>query len=301
MKHKILNKITKITSPIGQTGKTSLANNLALRFAQAGYLTAVVELDRYTGTSPYLNNTVMTSPERSLKKAMETSDEQAIIHCFMHSENHENLFFLSLRIKDEIHDLHRFSMAQIEKILRIARNKFDKIFIDVPMNYLDNGYFAALHFGPHQTLVVVDENILGWHRLKQYDLFLKSIKTGYQRTALVVNKRMEILPESFMNSLAADLTIIRPEQRFELPFLREMIEACNGGVLLGDMSPASKIEKQYMAGLEAIEKFILREEEGALTAKAPRPAKWTFLNLFGKNKRHGVMPREIQETDTYEA
>lgn len=301
MKNKILHKITKVTSPLGQTGKTSLANNLALRFAQAGYLTAVVELDRYTGASPYMNNTVMASPERSLKKAMETSDEQAIIHCFMHSENHENLFFLSLRVKDEIHDLHRFSMAQIEKILRIARNKFDKVFIDVPMNYLDNGYFAALHFGPHQTLVVMDENVIGWHRLKQYDLFLKSIKTGYQRTALVVNKRLEILPESFMNSVSADLAMIRPEQRFELPFLREMIESGNTGVLLGDMSAANKLEKQYMAGLGAIEKFILREEEALQGASPAGREKKSFLNLFGKRKGPDTQLKDSSEEDAHEA
>ncbi len=301
MKNKILHKITKITSPLGQTGKTSLANNLALRFAQGGYLTAVIELDRYTGTSPYLNNTVTASPERSLKKAMETSDEQAIINCFMHSEQHENLFFLSLRIKDEIHDLHRFSMGQIEKILRIARNKFDKVFIDAPMNYLDNGYFAALHFAPHQTLVVLDENIIGWHRLKQYDLFLKSIKTGYQRTALVVNKRMEILPESFMKGMAADLTMIRPEQRFELPFLREVIQSGNEGILLGDMNPTNKAEKQFLMGLEAIEAFILNGTENPKVDEKTVKEKKKFLNLFGKRKSSLKIPQDIPEINAHEA
>ncbi len=301
MKNKILHKITKITSPMWQTGKTSLANNLALRFAQGGYLTAVIELDRYTGTSPYLNNTVLSTPERSLKKAMETSDEQAIIHCFMHSEHHENLFFLSLRVKDEIHDLHRFSMSQIEKILRISRNRFDKIFIDVPMNYLDNGYFAALHFSPHQTLLVLDENVIGWHRLKQYDQFLKSIKTGYQRTALVVNKRMEILPEAFMSGVTADLDMIRPEQRFELPFLREMIESGNRGILLGDMSPANKAEQQFITELKAIEKFILKEDDETEATKAPGKEKRRFFGMFGSKKSLPKMSDESPEINAYEA
>lgn len=295
MKNKILHKITKITSPLGQTGKTSLANNLALRFAQAGYLTAVIELDRYTGTSPYLNNTVMNTPERSLKKAMETSDEHAILQCFMHSEHHENLFFLSLRVKDEIHDLHRFSMAQIEKILRISRNRFDKIFIDVPMNYLDNGYFAALHFSPHQTLIVMDENVVGWHRLKQYDQFLKSIKTGYQRTALVINKQMEILPEAFINGISADLEIIRPEERFALPFLREMITAGNRGILLGDMSPASKTEDGYMTGLKSIERFILKESL-LDDSNGPREKnRKGLLGLFGRKPHREKTMKQAEE------
>lgn len=300
MKNKILHKITKVTSPLGQTGKTTLANNLALRFAQAGYLTAVIELDRYTGTSPYLNNTVLASPERSLKRAMDTADEQVILHSFMHSEQHENLFFLSLRIKDEIHDLHRFSMAQIEKILRIARNKFDKIFIDAPMNYLDNGYFAALHFGPHQTLVVLDENIIGWHRLKQYDLFLKSIKTGYQRTALVVNKRMAILPDTLMNSLAADFTMIRPEQRFELPFLREMIQAGNDGILLSDMTAGNKAEKQFVEALDAIEKYILRDAAAPGEARAAKGSR-KFFKLFGNRQAPPKASKTPLETESHEA
>lgn len=286
---------------MGQTGKTTLTNNLALRFAQAGYLTAVIELDRYTGTSPYLNDTILSSPERSLKTAMETSDELVIINCFMHSEHHENLFFLSLRVKDEIHDLHRFPMAQIEKILRIARNKFDKVFIDAPMNYLDNGYFAALHFSPHQTLVVLDENVVGWHRLKQYDVFLKSIKTGYQRTALVVNKRMEILPERFMNSMTADLTMLKPEQRFELPFLREIIQSGNEGILLGDMSPTNKAEKQFITSLEAIEKFILNESEEPMSGKALLKKKRGFLDLLENNKPSFVIQNDIPENNAHEA
>lgn len=301
MQNKILHKITKITSPMGQTGKTTLANNLALRFAQQGYLTAVIELDRYTGTSPYLNNTIAGSPERSLKNAMETSDEQGIIHCFMHSEQHENLFFMSLRVKDEIHDLHRFSMAQIEKILRIARNKFDKIFIDVPMNYLDNGFFAALHFGPHQTLVVLDENIVGWHRLKQYDVFLKSIKTGYQRTALVVNKRMDILPANFMKDFVADLTMIKPEQHFELPFMRDVIKGGNEGVLLGDMTPGNKQEKQYIAAMVAMEKFILKEAEEPQGRKPVQKEKKKLLGLFGKKKSTVTKETITPEIEAHEA
>lgn len=292
MENRILNKITKITSPMGQTGKTTLANNLALRFAQSGYLTAVIELDRYTGASPYLNNTVAATPDRSLKKAMELPDEQGILHSFMHSEQHENLFFLSLRIKDEIHDLHRFSMAQIEKILRIARNRFDKVFIDVPMNYLDNGYFAALHFGPHQTLVVLDENIIGWHRLKQYDLFLKSIKTSYQRTALVVNKRSAILPDELMDSLMADLTTLRPERRFELPYLREMITACNEGVLLSDMTAGNKSEKQLLSGIDAIERYILG---GAGSPETGQEKSGGFFKRFSKKPRPMDQPVEQED------
>ena len=258
--NKILNKITKVTSPSGQTGKSTVAANLALRFAQMGYLTAVVELDRYTGTSPFLHNCTEIHGTKGLQAAMETTEDTEIISNFVQSKQHESLFYLSMHLRNEIHDLHRFNMSQLDLILRVARNKFDKLFIDAPMNYLDNGFFSALHIKPDQTIMVMDENMVTWHRLRQYDLFLKSIKAGYRRTAAVVNQYQELLPPNFATEACEALEMIRIHECCQMPFMKSVVRAGNEGVLLGDTVPSGKKEREYVRALDQMVAFILQAD-----------------------------------------
>ncbi len=287
---RIMNKVTKVTSPVGQVGKTTLATNLALMFAEKGYLTAVIELDRYSGTSPYLHGTVEIMKEKSLKNAIETSDEHEIMDNFLQSPHHENLFSMSLRVSNEVHDLHKFAMGQITRTLQIARNKFDKIFIDVPMNYLDNGFFASINFKPDQTLLVMDENIANWQDVKLYDLFLKSIKSNYRRVIPIVNGYQEILPKAFIDELEKDLEIMKFDEIHTIPYMKAMIKYGNEGQLMADMTPSSKAERKYMKSMEGIVKTI---ELGKEWEKAGK--KKGKFGLFGKKKAKEASEPDIAE------
>lgn len=246
MAKNILNKVTMVTSPISNSGKTTIANNLAYMFAKKGYVTCVIEFNRQVGTSPYLNDVTDTNVEKSLKTAIEASDEKAIVNSFIQSKHNECLFTLSLRQNNQVTDLYKFGQEQIEKIIKIARNNFDKVFIDVPMDYLDNSTHASINSYPDQIYLVMDDNIVSWHKLKLYDLFFQQIdvKNKLIRINCIINKSFGLIPNQFIDMLKKDFKVLSFSELYEIPFIAEMIKANNEGQLLADIVPSNKKEKK---------------------------------------------------------
>jgi len=294
---KILNKVTKITSPAGQVGVTTLANYMAMLFADKGYLTAVIELNRYYSSTPYIQDNVELHKEKSLSVAIESNDEAKIIDSFIQSKHHDNLFTLSLRVNNEIHDLHKYGIGQIEKIIRISRGRFDKIFIDAPMNYLDNGFFASIHARPDQTFIVMDENIANWQALKKYDVFLSSIKTQYKKVHMVVNKHHGILKSEFYKEIAKDMGPLGFEDVITIPYMPEIIRSNNDGIILADQLAVRKKDRYLTDALDLMVKNIEKKPE------VTKEKKNVFKNMFGKKKKDeksSIEDTVAKEADSYD-
>lgn len=290
MAKNILNKVTMITSPVHNSGKTTIANNLAYLFAKRGYVTCVIEFNRQVGTSPYLNDVTDVNIEKSLKTAIEASDEKAVVNSFIQSKHNECLFTLSLRQNNQVTELYKFGQEQIEKIIKIARSNFDKVFIDAPMDYLDNSTHAALNSYPDQIYLVMDDNIASWHRLKLYDLFFQQIdvKNKFTRMSCIINKSFGLIPSNFIDTLRKDFKVLNFKETYEIPFITEIIKANNEGQLLADIVPSNKKEKKLHKTFNDISKAI--EEGKSQIVKEKKQ----FKSFFKKRKKD----EETSENET---
>ncbi|MCK9471281.1 MAG: hypothetical protein M0Q88_05970 [Bacilli bacterium] len=263
MKKTLLNKVTIVTSPIEQSGKTTIANNLAYLFTKKGYVTCVIELNRYIGTSPYLNDNIDKDKDKSLKTAIEGNDETLILRNFIQSSHNEALFTLSLRISNDLSDLYKYNKEQLEKIVKIAVNKFDKVFIDVPMNYLDNGFIASINSSPEQTILIMDNNIVNWHKLKLYDLFFKQIKYSFPKVTCIINKDEDMITDSFIKEIVSSFEMIKINNFYKMPFMKYIIKANNEGILFSDLIPSNKKERTLSKTFDS----IIEDIEGSREVK----------------------------------
>lgn len=284
----LFNKLTIVTSPIEQSGKTTIANNLAYLFAKQGYVTCVIELNRYIGTSPYLNAIEDKDMDKSLKTAMNESDETQIVRNFIQSSHSEMLFTLSLRLDNQISDLYKYDKDQIEKIIKIAVNKFDKVFLDTPMNYLENGFIASMNSVPEQTILVMDNNIVNWHKLKLYDLFFKQIKYNFPNISCIMNKDSELIPDKFVKEIKSKLQVLKIKDTYSIPFMPYIIKSNNEGVLFSDLTPSNKLEKKVNQTFSTIYKNIESNNNDNFgeTEKKSKKEKSFSLGIKKKNKKN---------------
>lgn len=299
MKKKIFNKVTLITSPRGSIGTTTISNNLSYLFAKEGYLTAVIELDRQCGTSPYLHNVINDNTDKSLKTAMESYDEDGIIKSFIQSKHHDGLFTLSLRKHDELHSLYKFNIDQIQRIIKVARKKFDKVFIDVPMSYIDNGFIASLNTHPDQVIQILDEDIITWHKIKLYEDFIEKTKMKtFSNVITIINKHQDLLSDKLVGELKKEMKILKLDKIYTIPYLKRIIKANNEGVLLADIIPVNKKEKKLVKTLRSLYEEILNSKdiEDISEAKKQRKSKRFSFNLFKKNE-HKKKIEDIEKGD----
>ncbi|MCT4564977.1 MAG: hypothetical protein N4A68_11795 [Maledivibacter sp.] len=301
MKKKIFNKVTLITSPRGRIGTTTIANNLGYIFAKEGYLTAVIELNRQCGSSPYLNFINNDNTDKSLKTAMESYDEEEIIKNFMQSKHHDGLFTLSLRQHDELHSLYKFSSDQIQRIIKVARKKFDKVFIDSGMCYVDNGFIASLNIHPDQIIQILDEDIVSWHKLKLYEDFIKNtnMKT-FSNVITIINKHQDLLSDKLVVELKREMKILRLDRVYTIPYLKRIIKANNEGELLADIIPVTKNEKRFVKTLKSLYEEISNPNTEKESKEISKNSKGLSFNLFSK-KKHKEKIGDVEKGDELSA
>lgn len=276
----LFNKTTLIFSPNTQTGKTTIANYLGQLFAQKGYLTAVIELDRYCSTTQHIQDgfsRIKKMEGKGLKEAIEAMDSNVKLNCFSQSPHHENLFTLSLLPNSELDDLYKFPINEITEIIKIAKSKFDKVFIDAPSNYIETGLIAALNSQPDQCVLIMDDNYTTWHKLKLYDLFFSKSKIPMPRTITIINKFNGLLPtDEILEAYNKDFNVISCEDVHIIPFLKRIIKANNEGVVLADITPSNLKEKKFKKTLTYIVDYI--ESDGTTQPKR------RFLNFDKTSK-----------------
>lgn len=249
-------KMTVIWSPSGGTGTSTIAACLALSSANNGYFTAIVELNRYCGSMPYMLNTI---GEKSLKNAVDENVEREILKNFEQSSVNEKLFSLSLNRANGIDDLYIFPVEKIQKIIQVARINFDRIFIEAPSCYIETGFIAAIESVPDRFIQVLDNNLATWHKLKLYDLFLQDYdNVSVLKPVTVINKDEGLLPSGWMPSMQKSLKVlnITEERTFFIPYYERIIKESNEGIsFVGSVAGNSK-ESKILKAINGIGQLI---------------------------------------------
>lgn len=268
-------------SPSSQIGNTTLANYVAYLFAQKGYITGVVELNRYAGTSPYMNLT-FDQKDKNIKRAISQVDEREIIQNFIKSKHHEGLFSLSLNQENLLDDLYKFPMGEIEKVINVAKKKFDKIFIDAPANYIETGLMAAINMYPDQVIQVLDDNIVTWHKLKLYDLFFKKSKIKFNKVITIINKHHGLIDQDFISKINKSLSVLKINEVHFIPFYEGIVKANNEGEILSDITPSNKKEKMLVSSLNSIFEEIRKGPNLEKEKKGTDKKQFFLKKLFSK-------------------
>lgn len=257
----IYNKVVLVFSPNACTGKTTIANNLAYLFANRGYLTSVIELDRYTGTSTYIHDiNVEKYPDKDLKNAIQAYDINKIKTCFLQSSHCNNLFTLSLTKLNRLDDLYKFPQEQIKKIIDIARDIFDIIILDAPSNYIENGLLTALNIHPNNIIQILDNNIITLEKMKKYDEFFINTNISINNIITVVNKDEGLVDNKALDKLQKSLNIINSVKCYSIPYYPLIIKCVNEGKLITDIFPGNKKEKHIMKTFNSVFKDIVGQE-----------------------------------------
>lgn len=260
-------KLTIVWSPAGGIGKTTIASYLSAISANEGHLTALVELNRYCASSPYILNTLKS--EKSLKKAVEDDSERSILKNFVQSTENERLFTLSLNSENYLDDLYIFPLDKIQKIIQTARINFDRVFVEAPSNYIETGFIAAIESVPDRFIQVLDNNLVSWHSLKLYDLFLQEYdKVSFLRPITIINKD-EGLINTNLPQMQKGLKILTPtpERTFYIPYYKRIIKDSNEGLVFASSIAGNSKESKIIKVLKNVTSLIEDDTAGKLKIK----------------------------------
>lgn len=245
-----------IWSPNSGTGKTTIANYLGLEIANNNNLVAIIELDRYSAMSPFIqgNNNVK---QKNIVKALSANSNEEILDCLIQSNHNKNLFTLSLTYENEIESLYKVNQNKIEEIVDIVSCNFDYVIIDIPSGYLDDIMICALNLKNNILVNVVDNNMDTWNKLIMYDKFLDKIGISLPKYQLMImNKNEEFLDNRLIENILKELAQFKAEEIVDINYYKEIINANNNGeILLNSLfknRQTTKIMKAYKTIYEAL-------------------------------------------------
>ncbi|SKC86867.1 P-loop NTPase [Maledivibacter halophilus] len=284
-------KVNMIWGPKGDVGKSTIASYIATRFAKEGYIVGLIELDRYISSIPYILG-IEDMNGRSLSKAITSESEKDILRNFvLHPEY--DLYIMSLNINEDkkITSLLRYPEKRIEEIIKIARSKFDLVFIDCPSNYIEQGFIVPLKLDVDRMICVIDNDIAKVAGMKLYDRFFYETEVNFGDVITVINKDKGILIENMIKKVVSeDLKVLRSREIFKIPLNERFIKAKNEGVNLADVVPVSKLERNISKSINDIYNHILDFEEKTTTQDnflEKKDKKGLFKKIFSRNKRLG--------------
>lgn len=244
-------KLTVVWSPSGGIGKSTICSYLSTISANNAHLTAYIEVNRYCASAPYMLNTL--SSEKSLKNAVDEDNERDILKNFVQSENNEKLFSLSLNQGNLLDDLYIFPLEKIQKIIQVSRMNFDRVFVEAPSNYIETGFIAAIESVPDRFIQILDNNLVSWHNLKLYDLFLQEYdKVSILKPITIINKDQSLLDNAVLGQMQKCLSILSPtpERTFVIPYSPRIIKDSNEGLVFEGNGKIIKVLENVMSSIE---------------------------------------------------
>lgn len=259
---RISHKVNMITSPKGGEGKSTIAAYTAVQFAKAGYLVGLIEVDRYFGSvMDILGFGDKVGGEikgRSLKGAINTDSDTGVLHSFIPHPKHKDLYTLSLTLDKEskIDDLTRFPEASVKNIIKVARSKFDIVFIDCPSTYIEPGFLAPIDMGVDRLIYVIDNDITKLAGAKLYDQFFYENAVSFGDVMVVINKDLGVLEDATIKAIGKDMAVIKMDKIFTIPYYKRIIEAKNDGDIIIDATPSNGQEKALQKAITGIVKSI---------------------------------------------
>jgi len=179
-------KTIMVTSSIAGEGKSFIASNLAISFAQAGQKVVLIEADMY---KPKFYSVFNLSDQAGLSDYLETERPDSLFpdHLFLHATNINKNFFVipAGRVPDNPSEL--LVNGKIDVLIHALEDQFDVVIIDsVPLNPVSDVYvmnrfaditlFVVRHaFTPKSNIKMLDEDV-ETHHLKNVNIVFNSIK-----------------------------------------------------------------------------------------------------------------------------
>lgn len=256
----IIKKLTVVWSPNSRVGKTTITNNLALTFAKKEYLTCVIDLNRYIGTAYYLNVNEKTKVrDKNIAKAIVENERDKIRKNFIQSKHNQNLFTLSLTVDNKLEDLYRYTAEQIENIIKVSIQTFDKVIIDLPSDYIEHSLFASLKMNPNQMIVILDNDYITMQKLKLYDDFFTRTKVQIPDSddILYIYNKVDDIDENLQQQVNNSLELFKINNPYRISYISRIIQCNNNGELIIKTKATSKKEKIMKKVYESINEKII--------------------------------------------
>lgn len=235
-----------------QVGKTTLANYLALQLSKTA-LTSIIELNRYGGYSPYIQDKIGEK-----KSITNIYNNESIEDNLVQSSFSEKLFFTSKNLVDELLDLHNINTVSYNKLYRYLDEKFDFLIIDLPANYIEKMLHDALDNIREDDLflIVLDDNIQNYQLLKHYDnyFFENDFRISNKNIAYIFNKNKLDNNAQAKRVIDSLNTFTTQNEFINIPYVDSMTLYNNEGKIINNSS--FKDEKLFLQGVDSIFNFV---------------------------------------------
>lgn len=261
-------KVYAIWSPKGGVGKTFIAAHLAKMSAQRGYLTGVIDFNRQSpSTTAALD--IALPREKSLREALFCENDNEVISNFHNNEKKEKfLFCTGLNINNRVDDLYEVTDLQIVRLLEIARNKFNILFLDLPSSYFELTSYESLKVAD-RIVIVIDNDYNSIVALQGYLRFLNEVNISKSNFYLVVNKNMGLISEEEIEKLCG-ISVSAT-----IPFYRHLVKDMNEGKTVFENGGGFKDRLIANNILRIFELLITDDDEDRKEKKYKR-----FISLF---------------------
>ena len=275
------NKVFAIWSPKGGVGKTFIAGHLAKYAASKKLLTGVIDFNRQT-PSITTSLDIKLPREKSLKEALFTERDTDVIVNFQNHQRNNNLFCLALNMTNKVDDLLEVTDQQVLRLLQIAKNKFNILFLDLPTSYFELTSYEGLKFAD-KIIIVIDNDYNSVLALKQYLKFFSEINIALNNLILVMNKNMNLISEEEILKLCG-IPI-----RVTFPFNKQLIRDMNEGKTVYQNGGGLK-DYKLIRGIEDIFALLIMDTQD--TNKERPSILLRTVRLIHKSKKSEVSKNE---------
>jgi pilus assembly protein CpaE len=233
----------------GGSGATSVITHLAAAMAQGDRKVCVVDLDVQCGeVGSYLGR----SPKVTVADLLEAGDR--LDREFLRSAlTDSGRGFSLIAAPGAIMPLENVDVDQVLRLLRLVRDEFDYVLVDLPANW--TSWALSVAVGSNEVLMITDLSIAGLRQAKRRIELLKSVGLPAERLGVVINRveRKLFKPVGVSEVREALNCEVKATLAAEGP---DIASAQDQGLLVTEVSPRSRFgaNVRALAGLLASEK-----------------------------------------------
>lgn len=182
-----------VYSPKGGTGKTTVAVNMALQYAQKGIKTLLIDLAMFSGAAPMLKVSVKGQGLTSIITALEL-DRTLLASDMLIDIIQNNIITVTLEKEGQLYMLPAASPVKMEKfgledtaaVIQAVRDEYDVVIIDTSSELCERN-LAAFTEATKILLLTTPDIVAGWNLLQIKDFFHK-LMLPQEKVQLVFNK-----------------------------------------------------------------------------------------------------------------
>lgn len=265
-------RVFAVWSPKPGTGTSFLTANLAKYSAMQGNLTGAIDLNRQYSSLLHLLNIDLTK-NKSLRNALFSDSEREIITNFHENEKEQKyLFALGLNPNDKVDGIHELERKHIERLLKISKEKFNILFLDLPTSYMEFTSYVGWFFA-EKIIVVIDNDVNTLFALRKYLEQFDELNLRKDKFFIVVNKDIGVIEKRDVESITG------LKQISIIPFSKHIIKDMNEGRTIFDAGGSFKdrfIQKQIKIIYEGLIMQGYKEEINSKKSRFP------FMRKFSK-------------------